>query len=143
MLYRTQTPRRGAVQQLLTAAAVPAAGLCGGYALGRETTELPQYLLGGLAASVPVLILLLFLANVRPPTALLGLVGVVAGSLSLAVVGTQAVVPVALGLGCVVVAGALLKSLGRAAPRDLVWGLVLGYGCLAWIVELSIVLHNL
>lgn len=140
-MTRLWTPRR-LLRLLAVTAAVLGAGLLAGYAIGRETTDVLRCLWGGLAAALPVLPLMIILADRRPRAALLGLVGIVAGSLSLALAGAQAIPPLAVGLGCVLVVGVWMRIHRAGSGRDLVEGLVVAYGCLAFIVELSIVLHN-
>lgn len=136
----TELARRVAV-----VAAVLVAGVLNGYALGNDAAQGSRYLWASIAAAVPVALLFAVLAELRPRTALLGLVGLLAGFLDLAVASARSTRPelLTVAFGCVFAVGLTMALSDRGRFRDVLEGWLLAYVGLAFIFEMSMPLHNL
>lgn len=98
-----------------------------------------------IAAAVPIALLFVVLAELRPRTALLGLVGLLAGFLDLAVASTRSTRPELLpvAFGCVLALGLAMALSDRGRLRDVPEGWLVAYIGLAFIFEMSVPLYNL
>lgn len=124
--------------------AVLLAGILAGYLPESGTGQDPRWLLAGLAAAVPIVLLYAAVAEFRPRAALLGLVGLLSGAAVLAVdTSGSGIQPLPVAFGLVVAVGLALTLAGRGRPRDVLEGILLTYIGLAFIFEMSIVIHNL
>lgn len=132
-------------RRVAVVAAVLVAGVLNGYALGSDAAQGSRYLWAGVVAAVPVALLFAVLAELRPRTALLGLVGLLAGFLDLAVASARSTRPELLpvAFGCMFALGLAMTLSGRGRFRDVLEGWLVAYVSLAFIIEMSIPLHNL
>ena len=126
-------------------AAVLLAGVLNSYALGSDAAQGWRYLWASIAAAVPVALLFALLAEIRPRTALLGLVGLLAGFLDLAVTSARSTRPELLpvAFACVLALGLMMALSDRGRFRDVLEGWLVAYIGLAFIFEISILLQNL
>lgn len=137
---QTDLARRVAV-----VAAVLAVAVLNADALGSDTAQTSRYLWASIAAAVPVLLVFVLLAELRPRTALLGLVGLLTGGVALALTsaGFLGVAPLAVAFGCVLALGLGILLARRARLAEVIEGVLVAYVGLAFILEISIPLHNL
>ncbi|MGD0407981.1 MAG: hypothetical protein ABSB34_03190 [Candidatus Limnocylindrales bacterium] len=141
----TQQTRADLARPVAIVVVVLVAGVLNGYALGSDAADGYAYLWAGIVAAVPVGVLFAALAELRARTALLGLVGLLAGSLALAAASARSVGadPLAVAFGCVFAPGLAMTLSGRGRLRDVLGGILLAYVGLAFIFEMSVSLHNL
>lgn len=105
-----------------------------------------RYFWASLASSVPVALVLIVLGNRSPQGVLLGLVGLLAFNVALAMtvrVASGAPSPLGIALILVLAIGTVLVGSGRARIRDLLESVALTVACTAFIYELSISVHSL
>jgi hypothetical protein len=115
-------------------------------ALSSGTQEGVRYFWASLASSIPVALVLVVLGNRWPQGVLLGLVGLFAFNVALAMtasVASGAPPPLAIALILVLALGTVLIASGRARLRDVLESIGLTVACAAFIYELSISVHNL
>ncbi len=126
-------------------AAVLVAGILNGYALGSDAAQGSRYVWASMAAAVPIALLFVMLAEFRPRTAILGLVGLLAGFLDLAVASAWDTrpEPLPVAFGCVFAVGLAMVLSGRGRFRDVLEGWLVAYIGLALIFEMSVLLQNL
>ncbi|MGD0407777.1 MAG: hypothetical protein ABSB34_02095 [Candidatus Limnocylindrales bacterium] len=141
----TQETRADLARPVAVVAVVLVAGVLNGYALGSDAALSSHYLWASVAAAVPIGVLFAVLAELRPSAALLGLVGLLAGSLALAAASARSVGadPLPVAFGCVLALGFAMALSGRGRLRDVLEGILLAYVGLAFIFEMSVPLHNL
>jgi hypothetical protein len=141
----TWETRTNLARRIAVVAAVLVAGVLNGYSLSSDAVDGSRYLWASVAAAVPVALLFGVLAEVRPRTALLGLVGLLAASFALEVASARSVGPdpLPVAFACVLLLGLSMALAGRGRFRDVLEGILLAYVGLAFIFEMSVPLHNL
>lgn len=142
VIWKTHTDL---ARRVAVVAAVLGVAILNAYALGSDTAQSSRYMWASIAAAVPVLVVFVVLAELRPRTALLGLVGLLTGSVALALTSARflGAAPLAVAFGCVLALGLGMVLAGRARLREVIEGVLVAYVGIAFIFEMSIPLHNL